>query len=179
MICFTAGTRKEELIQQGKYSSLITHQNQLYAAECNKNEVHVFAKNRRNAWAKTRTIKLRYETNNGLLKICERGDRLVCSSTEHCEIQEYTFTGKFLQAYFKCGYAKARQLRSPRICFADKEGSVLIADCDNNKLQVMNEYGEFRALNLHPKVLRPLCATIFKGHLYVASADKTMHKYSW
>ena len=126
-------------------------------------------------------MKLGFSKNKdgGKINLCARNDRLTCSSSAHNEIQVYSLTGEFLQAHGRPGSGEAGRLDSLRICYVDTAGSVLIADCGNDRLQVMSEQGEFAVLDLQPEVSRPLSAMIFSGHLYVTLYSKcTVHKYA-
>ena len=169
-------------LKNGYYSSVIVHQNQIYAAESASREIHVFDYTE-SALTKLRTIKLLFAHNknkrDATLKMCATNNGLACSSSTHNEIQEYSFSGEFRQIYGRPGSGEAGQLAFPRICDVDTSGSVLITDCDNNRLQVMSEQGEFCVLDLEPEVSGPVSAAIFSGHLYVTSGNRTtIHKYS-
>ena len=172
------GTGEANRLQVGSFSCVIFHQNQLYAADCYKNEIHVFDYKRK-ALTKIRTIKLRYkESSDGVLKMCAANNRLTCSATENHEIQVYSSDGEFLHTYGKFGSVGAGCLDTPLIGDSDVAGCVLVADCNNDRLQVMSEQGQFFVLDLQPEVSKPLGAAIFNDHLYVASECKTLHKYS-
>ena len=75
-----------------------------------------------------------------------------------------------LQTYGRSGRGDAGQLSSPVISNDDDDGSVLIADRDNNRLQVMSEQGEFSVLQLQPSVSEPRSAALFDNRLYVTSS---------
>ena len=128
---------------------------------------------------KIRRINLRYRDTERVLKICAMNNRLSCSSVTHPEIFVYSLSGEFLRAYGNPRSGKDCSLGSPRICDVDTDGCVLIADRDNNRLQVMSEHGKFRVLELQPEVPKPVGAVIFNGHLYVTSANKdSIYKYA-
>ena len=84
-----------------------------------------------------------------------------------------------LQTYGTPGRSDVGQLDCPFISGDDDDGSVLIADWGNNRLQVMSEQGEFSVLQLQPPVSRPRSAVLFNNNLYVTSYDKkAIYKYS-
>ena len=84
-----------------------------------------------------------------------------------------------LQRWGTCESDDAGQLDYQYIYDDDDDGSVLIADCGNGRLQVMSEQGEFSVLQLQPPVTSPLRAVLFKNHVFVASWDKkAIYKYS-
>ena len=165
-------------LQTGLFSGVVFHRTQLYGAECYRNEIHVFDYSQ-SALIQTRTVKLRFSAIGGTLRLRAGNNRLTCSNTAHHEILVYSLSGKFLQAFSRQGSGDAGRLGSPIICDVDIEGSVLIADFDNNRLQVMSEQGEFRVLDLQPQVSQPESAVIFSGDLYVTSYKEcTVYKYS-
>ena len=166
------------LLLPGHFSSVIIHENQLYVAEKNENEVHVFDYKRR-ALIQTRAIKLRFNYTVGKIKLCARSNRLMCSSTKHDEIHVYSLSGEFLQAYGRPGSGEAGRLDCPLISDVEADCSVLIVDRGNNRIQMMNEQGEFSVLALQPEVVQPTSPVIYNDHLYVTSIHKmTIYKYS-
>ena len=166
-------------LQKGVYSGVIFHQNHLYATECNENEIHVFD-HKRSVLIQTRTVKLRFSEPGGTLRIRAANNRLTCSTTTHHEILVYSLSGEFLQAYGRPGSGDADRLDSPIICDVDTAGNVLIADCDNDRLQLMSEQGEFCVLDLQPHVSHPESAVIFNGYLYATAYNEcAVYKYSF
>ena len=116
----------------------------------------------------------------GTIKLRVINNDVICSSGTNSEIHAYSLNGELLQAHGTPGSGEAGRFSKPYICDVDTAGSVLIADRDNNRLQVMSEQGEFRVLELQPEVSKPVSAVLFNGHLYVTSGDKkTIRKYSW
>ena len=73
------------------------------------------------------------------------------------------------------------QFYRPIISDDDDDGSVLIADYYNDRLQVMSEQGEFSVLQLQPPAKWPRSAVLFNNQLYISSnslGDKRIYKYS-
>ena len=165
-------TDEPKRVREGSFSCVIFHKNQLYAAEYSKNEVLVFDCNHA-ALVQARNIKLRFTDKGFLLKLCANNNRLMCSSVRHNELHVYSLiSGEFLHAYVRPGNIQ-------QICDVDTRGSVLIADRDNNRLQVISEQEEFHILELQPEVREPNSAVLFKGYLYVTSNDtNAVYKYS-
>ena len=175
------GTGEANRLQVGSFSCVIFHQNQLYAADCYKNEIHVFDYKRK-ALTKIRTIKLRYKESSDIddrfFKLYATNNRLICSSSENHEIYVYSSNGECLQTYGKLGSGDEGCLDTPVIGDSDVAGCVLVADYENNRLQVMSEQGEFFVLDLQSEVSKPSVTAIFNDHLYVASDWRTLYKYS-
>ena len=59
-------------------------------------------------------------------------------------------------------------LQWPRLCQVDDEGSVLVADCWNDRLQVMRADGTWRVVDLDQPVSDPRGVALCKASLYVA-----------
>lgn len=81
--------------------------------------------------------------------------------------------------YGRPGSKVAGELNYPLISDDDDEdGSLLIADSRNNRIQVMTSHGEYTVLKLDPPVTVPRSAVLFNNHLYVMSMNNdTLVKY--
>ena len=91
----------------------------------------------------------------------------------------YSLSGELLQTYGARGGGDAAKLNGPFIGDDDDDGSVLIADYGNDRLQVMSEQGEFSVLQLQPPISQPCSAMLFNKQLYVISEDDNLiYKYS-
>ena len=99
-------------------------------------------------------------------------NQIKCCSSKDNKIAVYSLRGELLQTYGTHGRGDAGLLNYPLICADDDDGSVLIADHDNDRLQVMREQGEFSVLQLQPPVSLPCSAVLINNKLYVTSADK-------
>ena len=133
------------------------------------------------AWKLRNRIKLQFKSAGYSITLSAKNNRLFCCSLQDAVIHIYSLSGELLQTHGKPGHRAAGRLCSPYICKtgdADDDGSVLIVDLHNNRLQVMNERGKFRVLHLEPPVLQPRSAVLFNNFLYVVSLDNTIFKYS-
>ena len=83
----------------------------------------------------------------------------------------YSLSGELLQTYGRRLDDDAGDLSYPYISDDDDDGSVLIADRDIDRLQVMSEHGEFSVLQLQPPVSRPRSAVLFNNQLFVTSRE--------
>ena len=117
-----------------------------------------------------RTIGPDFEGIGKFQTLSISNNQLKCCSTGDSIIKVYSLSGKFLQMYGTCGWRNAGQLRYPVICDGDADGSVLIVDRGNDRLQVMSEQGEFSGLQLHPPVPLLINAVLFNNQLYVTSS---------
>ena len=93
-------------------------------------------------------------------------------------VQVHSLRGELLQTHVAPGRRGAGQSKNRYICDDDDDGSVLIADCGNNRLQVMSEQGEFNVLQLKPPVSVPRSAVLFNNQLYLTSGTAFSHNDS-
>ena len=167
-------------IASGSFSSVIVHQDLVYAADCGKNQTRVFQRSDASSpeWRQLRSIDHEFARNNENITLSISNNQLKCCSVDESTIKVYSLSGELLQTYGTLGRADAGQLYSP--CISDDDGSVLIADCGNNRLQVMSEQGEFSVLQLQPPVSGPRSAVLFNQHIYVTSAQPStiIYKYT-
>ena len=106
-------------------------------------------------------------------------NKLICCSVNETIIKVYSLSGELLQTYRTRRGGDAGRLCTSFISDNDDDGSVLIADWINDRLQVMSEQGEFSVPQLQPPVSGPSSAVLFNRHLYVTSIfDNHIHKYA-
>ena len=139
-------------------------------------------------WKKTRTIDHEFEEKynfltlsiSNTLTLSISNNQLKCCSTVDGSIKVYSLSGELLQTHGARGRAESGQLCGPHISDDDDDGSVLIADYGNDRLQVMSEQGEFSVLQLQPPVSHTRSAVLLNNHMFVTSAvnKKTIYKYS-
>ena len=122
------------------------------------------------SWTKIRSINHKFEERFGSLTLSISNNQLKCCSRGDDIIKVYSLSGELLQTHGTCGSGDAGHLYYPCISDDDDDGSVLIADCGNHRLQVMSEQGEFSLLQLPPPELRPCSAVLFNNQLYVTSS---------
>ena len=165
-------TVKARRITTGCFTSVVARQNQIYAADSNKKQTKVFQHNETvpPEWLYLRSIYHKFSNRGPVITLSISNNQLKCCSAEDGVIKIYSLSGELLQTYGTPGRSDVGQLDCPFISDDDDDGSVLIADCGNNRLQVMSEQGEFSALQLQPPVSRPRRAVLFNTQLYVVSS---------
>ena len=163
---------RKDHIASGIFTSVVVHQDQVYAADKSKNQTQVFQHNDTPSprWIKVRSIDHDFNTKGPTLTLSISNNQLKCCSEGNGGIKVYSLSGKLLQTHGTCGSGDAGHLYYPCISDDDDDGSVLIADCGNHRLQVMSEQGEFSLLQLPPPELRPGSAVLFNNQLYVTSS---------
>ena len=178
-------TGESRLIASSDFTSVVVHQDQVYAADCSKNQTQVFQRNDSSSpaeWRQLISIDHDFRDQNFILTLSVSNNQFKCCSQEDGIIKVYSLSGELLQTYGTRGRGDAGQLDFPFISDDDDDGSVLIADGLNDRLQVMSEQGEFSVLQLQPPVSQPRSAVLFNNHLYVTSSalygKKSLYKYS-
>ena len=167
-------------IASGDFTSVVAHRDQTYAADCEKCQTQVFQHNGTSSprFIKIRSIDHNFEDKYGSLTLSISNNQLKCCSAGDGSIKVYSLSGELLQTYGVRGCDGAGQLDWPYISDDDDDGSVLITDCGNDRLQVMSEQGEFSVLQLQPPVSRPRSSVLFNKQLYVALwYYKLIYKY--
>ena len=137
-------TGERNKITSGYFTSVVVHQDQVYAADGRKNHTKVFQHNKTTSpaeWLQLRSIDHDFNENGFTLTLSISNNQLKCCSAGHGSIKVYSLSGELLQTYGTRGRGDAGQLDCPFISDDDDDGSVLIADRDNDRLQVMSEQG--------------------------------------
>ena len=161
-------------IATGCFTSVVVHQDQVYAADYIHSRTRVFQFKSEDSlkWHQNTCIEHEFGSNKHFLTLAISDNRLVCRSYKKGTIKLYSLDGELLQTYGPRCHIDGLFLR-------DDDGSVLIADCGNDRLQVMSEWGGFSFLQLTPRVSRPCSAVLFNYRLYVTSDnDNAIYQYS-
>ena len=91
---------------------------------------------------------------------------LVCCFDED-ELHVLSHSGELLQTTSGEPMNAPGVLRSPYLCQVDAEGSVLVADKANDRLQVMAADGTWSVVDLDQTVTHPMGAVWYKMSLYI------------
>ena len=174
-------------IASGHFISVVVHRDQVYVTdlENNRTQVYQHSTTPQTGWRQQRYIdhvidmKRNPNETEYFNTLSISNNQLKCCSLEDGVIKVYSLSGDELQTYDTRGSDDADQLLTPVISDDDDDGSVLITDLSNGRLQVMSEQGEFSVLQLQPPVSQPRDAMLFNDKLYVTSMDdKAIYKYS-
>ena len=163
-------------IASGEFTSVVVHQNQVYAADGKKTKTQVFQHNHTSSrWTKIRSIdhdfKKKYMASADYnLTLSISNNQLKYCSAESDSIKVYSLSGKLLKTYGSRGFGNAGNFGCAYISDDDDDGSVLIVDQRNDDLQVMSEQGEFSFLQLEPPVSARRRAVLFSNQLYMTIA---------
>ena len=164
--------RKSCRITSGQFTSVVVHQGQVYTADREKCQTQVFQRSDTSSssaeWRQLRSIDHDFDNKSWLLTLIISNNQLKCCSQNDYAIKVYSLSGELLQTHGRRGTEHAGGLSYPYISDDDDDGSVLIADQRNHRLQVMSEQGEFSVLQLKPVVSGPRSAVLFNNQLYVS-----------
>ena len=162
-------------ITAGDFTSVAVHRDQMFAAGYTKPKMVHFYKRSGSSWVKVHSFSVDLDH---WITLSVKNNQIKCCSDNDNKIAVYSLSGELLQTY---GTSErdggAGQLNYPYICTDDDDGSVLIADRGNDRLQVMSEQGEFSVLQLQPPVSQPRGAVLFNNQLYVAKFGRSLYKY--
>ena len=68
---------------------------------------------------------------------------------------------------------------TPSIASSDSDGAVLVADFDNDRLQVLSASRQWSLVQLEPGVDKPYGAIVVGGKLYVTeNGNRKLHMYT-
>ena len=169
-----SGCVKKSRVRSGDFSSVVTHQDRVYAASWQDSApsalyIYEFMK----SWSEVKS----FFVLRGWVTLSVTDHQITCCSSSESTIAVYSQRGQLLETYGTCGSGGIGQLHWPFI--TDSDGSVLIADCRKNRLQVMSEQGEFLTVQLQPPVSQPRCAVLFNSCLYVTSwSTNNIYQYT-
>ena len=170
---------KADCIDSGFITSVIVHQDQVYAADGINNQTEVFKQHETSReWLRQRAIRHDFEQTGHILTLNISNNQLRCCSRVTDAVKVYSLSGELLRTYVARGRRGAGRSKNRYVCDDDDDGSVLIAEEGNDRLQVMSEQGEFSVLKLQPPVSGPSSAVLFNNQLYVTSRNDTIYKYS-
>ena len=84
----------------------------------------------------------------GSITLSVRNNQIVVCSAAKNRIAVYSMNGELEFSFGKKGQSSPGHLNDPIVCNDDDDGSVVIADRYNNRLQVMNQQGVFSTCSL-------------------------------
>ena len=151
-------------IADGSFSDVCLEDGVLVAVEVNKCEVQVF-KLVSGKWAVQSVFKMK--DGDKRLKTIHVQDRkvYVCYHWTH-KIYVYTFDGVYLDKYGNAQGTDLGQFYGPYVCGTGCEGSLIVCDSCNHRIQVRNAQGVWSALKLEG-ITMVRDVMVVSGKLYV------------
>ena len=135
---------------------------------------------RNDRWETRDTISLaRVVKNDAYVTLATANGKIFACSADDAKVFVLSQSGEVMQTHGKPGSDRAGELNNPRLCAVDSEESMLVADCDNDRLQVCDRHGQWSVLDLQPPVTEPVGAAVIDNKLYVCSySEKTLSVYA-
>ena len=138
---------KTRRIAVGCFNGVVVYENKIYAAPDKIQKIQVFQRRQQPSpgWLNVSTIggDNRVRSDALTLSMSVSNDELTCCSRDGGKVNVYSLLSggsELLRSYGARGRGGAAgQLCGPVISDDDGDGSVLIADRENNRLQVMSE----------------------------------------
>ena len=131
------------------------------------------------SWVKVRSFTV---SLSGYLSLSVKNNQIACSSYHDHRIALYSLTGVLRHTFGSRGCGDAGLLNAPVIIDDDDDGSVLIADKWNRRVQLMTRGGEFHVFQLQPSPTSVRCCVLYKRHFYVmphsTSPQTPLFKYN-
>ena len=168
------GDRVKQIIT-GCFTGVVRHHNRYYAANCTTTTIHVYE--HADAWKQRHSFSVN-ATKNLIITLCMSNNCLYACLSVDNRIDIFSLDGHLRSSTGSCGDGAADQLSTPFICATDAAGAVLIADCDNNRLQLLTANGQWSLVQLQPHAVNPSGACIMNDTLYVNEYyKKSLHAY--
>ena len=158
----------------GDFTSIATNDHLIYAAEKRHGTISILEPHLNQKHTEHPAIKLTSPGGsfhtitiaNHTLFLCDRGRNTLYT---------YSLDGACLRTRGHSGSATG-EMRGARLCCGDGEGSVLLADRWNNRLQMRDNMGQWHVVDLEPPVHKPVSAVLVGETLYVVSAPGSIDK---
>ena len=176
------GTMKAH-ITTGSFSDVTSYDDKIYALEWKKKLVMIFSSGNEK-WIPSNNINI---DNIGIFSRLSMSDNTLFVSRwwEHCiaaiHIDNHDNSQSSEERRYGCYGAQPGQLIAPQICNVDSQGIVLVADCGNHRLQLLDtRSGEWSVVPLLPdRVYWPRCAIVaYDGDTLWLSDNHGLTKYN-
>ena len=127
---------------------------------------HIDVFNAENSWQRIRSIELSCgEGHNVTLHVNQA--RIYACCYQDCTIYVLSHDGNVLTTLWKRGRGNAGELSCPLLCHTDNEDALLVADMDNNPVQV-TQSNKWFVTDLHPQPHCPDSVIYTQRRLYVS-----------
>ena len=172
MIYYFTGERVNT-ISDSAFGDVCQHTGSVYAALLGDPAIHVYDKT---TLERIRTITACMSSGSHIfhtLRVTSHSITLACMQGDCIYILDNSGT---LQKTHGENCDTTCTFREPCVCRLDSDGSMLVADKLNDRIQVFVE-GEWRVLPLHPQPSRPVDAVVTQHALYVVNSCKKLIMY--
>lgn len=165
-------------IADGSFADVVSYNGDVYALEYQQCKIIIFGHND-NKWSETRRYTLRCNKGSDYDRLrVQKTGIYVSSWTNNC-IYMYDIDGKFLDSKGWEGSHRPGLLDGPILCGVDRVGNILVADSNNNALQVYDRKGEWRVIDIPGEVYSPTGVLISDdGEMWILSqCPNKLQKY--
>ena len=160
-------------ISSGGFSVVCKHAGLVYVASMHEPTIHVCDPS---TWSRIRTFKACLNDCHDIHTLCVTSCSIIAACWLNHRIHVLDDSGALQQTHGKFGTA-AGEFHYPYLCSVETDGSMLVADFFNNRLQVFHN-DEWRVLPLQPQPFKPNGAVVTQHALYVVTWDKKLIMYN-
>ena len=161
---------KKRRIDEGNFTGVAEHDGALYAVD---DDIRLYEQ--AGGWKERRRIDLGVESQTITISIHD--NMIYACLCSNAKLLAYTLSGEPMGSWGNKGYGEAGELSDPFLCMTAIGGAVLIADENNDRLQVYGADRQWSIVSLQPPVERPRSALLHRGRLLVASYWNTLYVY--
>ena len=191
----STGENKTAIDTESKYFSSVVVDDKLFAY-CNKPPRLIVYTLQNDRWETHDTISLADVVEHiAYVTLATANDKIFACSAHDGKVFVLSQSGEVLQTHGKPRSVPdgelsdeeahqtepppAGELYMPRLCAVDSEESMLVADRDNDRLQVCDVTGQWSVLDLQPSAQVPNRAAVIDNKLYVCFyLEKTLSVYA-
>ena len=167
----TAADVAPTFIDRGDFKSVDAANGLLYAYDYVQGTINVYTFDA-GAWTKERCFKPPYDVKTFATIRVQNDTCLICSMDAD-KIYSTDLNGELLQSYGDTGKQMPGRLSYPSLCQQDAAGSILVADHDNHRIQMMDATGKWSVLVQLGAQEFPRGAAQVGSKLYVVSYGST------
>ena len=163
--------KKPRRIDEGYFTGVAEHNGALYAVD---NDIRVYEK--AGGWKECRRIDLGCVSQ--IITLFIHDNMIYVYLCDDAKLMAYSLSGEQMGSWGSKGEGEAGELNGPFLCMTGKGGALLIADRDNDRLQVLGANRQWSIVSLQPPVKWLKNALLHRGRLLVTSElDDTLYVY--
>ena len=153
------------VIDSGDFTSVDIYKGTLYASENETDTIYSYIYN--DGTFVNQGSSLLHRSGSSTISV---NNTITQCNSNSCMIDVSDMSGQQLYSYGRWGTKNAGNLQCPKICQEDGEGTLLIADSKNHRLQLLDKCrAKWSIINLEPQLSCPRKAAYVDVALYVES----------